>query len=42
MFASWRFGRALQALTHSEHSVIRDYAKAAWPEKSVAVSEAPP
>jgi DNA polymerase III subunit epsilon len=41
MFAAWRFDRALKALENSEHSVLRDYAKTAWPERSLPASEAP-
>ncbi|MEO1220448.1 MAG: exonuclease domain-containing protein [Pseudomonadota bacterium] len=41
MFAAWRFDRALRALENSEHAVLRDYARAAWPERSSPASEAP-
>ena len=41
MFAAWRFDRALKALENSEHSVLREYAKAAWPERSLPATEAP-
>ena len=41
MFAAWRFDRALKALENSEHAILRDYARADWPARSLPVSEAP-
>lgn len=41
MLAAWRFNRALNALKNSEHSVVRDYAKAEWPERSLPAIDAP-
>ena len=41
MFARWRFERALNALRTSEHAILRDYAKALWPDRSSLASEAP-
>lgn len=41
MLAAWRFERALKALETSEHAVLRDYAKASWPERSLPAWEAP-
>lgn len=41
MFAKWRFDRALNALMSSEHGVLRDYANAPWPERSLPATGAP-
>ena len=41
MFAAWRFERALKALENNEHAVLRGYAQAIWPERSLPASEAP-
>lgn len=41
MFAAWRFDRALKALENGEHAILRDYARADWPARSLPVSEAP-
>lgn len=38
MFAAWRIERTLKALEKSEHAVLRDYAKAHWPERSLPAS----
>lgn len=41
MFAKWRFERALRPLRDSDHAVLRDYAKAEWPERDIRATEAP-
>ena len=41
MFARWRFERALRSLRQSDHSVLREYANADWPEWDHRASEAP-
>ncbi|WP_425061701.1 exonuclease domain-containing protein [Qipengyuania sp.] len=40
MFARWRFERALRSLRQSDHSVLRDYANAAWPQRDCRATRA--